>query len=268
MARGIQASRDLVDVFPESSFPTRRHMIGGYDAHVFYGLEGHLPQLFAAAIEESRAVYIDLGYWGRREGGRYQGFHKVSVNARHPSAYYRFPAHAGDRFRKFGIPVDGWHWRGARVTGKIILAGMGAKGAAAEGFGPQEWERAAVEAMRPFTSREIIYRPKPSDPLAAPIPGTTFSKKTMPVEELFSDAWAVVTHHSNVAVDALLAGIPVFCWGGVAREMGLQDFARIEDPHYPEDRAQWAADIAYTQWSVPEMAAGHCWQHLKSDALV
>ncbi len=145
---------------------------------------------------------------------------------------------------------------------------MGAKGAAAEGFYPQQWERDTIGKLRLFTDREIIYRPKPSDPLASPIPGTHFSKKTTTLEEDLASAWCVVTHHSNVAVDALLAGIPVFCVGGVAREMGTPDLSQIETPHYPNDREQWAADLAYTQWSVPEMAAGHCWAHLKSDGLV
>lgn len=265
MARGIHAARDLVDIFPQGTFPARQHLMEGYDAHVFYGLEGHLPKIFERAMEVSRAVYVDLGYWGRREGGRYAGFHKVTVNARHPVGYFRKPPHPRDRFRKFGIDIK--PWRGARA-GHVLVAGMGAKGAAAEGYYPQQWERQAIETIREHTDREIVYRPKPSDPLASPIPGTRFSKKTTTIEEELVDAWCVVTHHSNVAVDALLFGVPVFCWGGVAREMGLQDLGKIEAPNYPEDRDQWASDVAYTQWSVPEMAAGHCWQHLKKDGLV
>jgi hypothetical protein len=266
MAAGALACRDLVDTFRESEYPHRKHMIAAYDAHVFYGLEGHLPALFADALERSTVVCVDLGYWNRREGGRYLGYHKVVVNARHPTAYYRKPAHPPDRLKRLGLKIE--PWKRPNPNGAILLAGMGAKGAAAEGYYPQQWERAAVDALKAVTDRPIWYRPKPNDPLAAPIPGTSYAGKDRPLEADLAGAWAVVTHHSNVAVDALLAGIPVFCFGGVARDMGLQDFRLIEAPIYPDGRDQWAADVAYTQWTVPEMQSGACWAHLKQEGLV
>ena len=81
-------------------------------------------------------------------------------------------------------------------------------------------------------------------------------------------AWAVVTHHSNVAVDGLLQGIPAFCWQGVAAPLSSQDLTKIETPVYPDGREQWTADIAWCQWSIAEMKAGLPWLHLKSEGLI
>ncbi len=267
MLAGIQAYGDNPDYLTESQWDQRTPAIGNYAAHVFYGLEGNLPKIFSYAADVSRAVYIDLGYWGRRDGGRYAGYHKITVNARHPVGYYRRPQHPADRFARFKIPITPWDvsWP---CGGHILVAGMGAKGAAAEGYRPQEFERWAVDELRKHTSRPIVYRPKPSDPLASPIEGTTYSPKDIPLEQALQNCWAVVTHHSNVAVDALLAGIPCFCWGGVAREMSLQDLSRIEDPYLPDTRDMWARDIAYTQWNVAEMKSGEAWAYLRREQLV
>ena len=51
------------------------------DIAISYGLKAPLKQLhrdFPAAGKT--AALIDLGYWGRREGGRYAGYHRIAVN--------------------------------------------------------------------------------------------------------------------------------------------------------------------------------------------
>jgi hypothetical protein len=145
---------------------------------------------------------------------------------------------------------------------------MSDKGALAEGYQPEEWERWAIAEIKKYSKRTIVYRPKPSWKGAKPITGTITSGREREVEQDLRNAWAVVTHHSNVAVDALVAGVPAFCWGGVALEMSLQTLARIEDPHFPDGRLQWMADIAYTQWSIAEMRTGLPWVHLKKEGLI
>lgn len=236
-----------------------------FDCAAFYGLEGNTPKLFRDFAAHSAAVYIDLGYWGRREGGRWAGYHKVCVNSRHPNAYYRAIQHSPDRLERFHVEPKPWR---RLPQGRILLAGMGDKGAFAEGLRPEEWERWAIAELRKYTPRTIVYRPKPSWKLAKPIPGTLYSAPAHDVALEIENAWAVVTHHSNVAVEALIAGVPAFCWGGVAFEMSLQDLARIESPLYPDGRAQWMADIAYTQWSIAEMKLGLPWLHLKKEGLI
>lgn len=264
MAEGIARSGDFPAILVENDYESR-HLVE-FDCAVFYGLEGKTPALFRDFAARSAAVYVDLGYWGRREGGRWAGYHKVSVNARHPNAYFRAVAHPPDRLKRFHVEPK--RLRTGTTGQHILLAGMGDKGARAEGFEPEVWERWAITELRKHTSRPIIYRPKPSWKTAKPIAGTIYSGKDREVGQDLQNCWAVVTHHSNVAVDALVAGIPVFCWGGVALEMGLQDLALIEAPAYPADVLQWMADLAYTQWSIGEMKVGLPWRHLRKEGLV
>lgn len=262
MAAGIKACGDEPTVLSESHYKGEH----GFDIAVFYGLEGNLPLIFRDYAASSWAVYVDLGYWGRREGGRWAGYHKVVVNGRHPNAYYRKPQHDRRRISHFrGLLAEPWQTNGNH----ILLAGMGDKGALAEGFEPEQWERQAIEIIRSRTERPILYRPKPSWKKARPIPGTLYSDpKQKVVEDELRNCHAVVTHHSNVAVDALVAGTPTFCVGGVAVDFSCKRLEQIERPIYPEGRDAWMADLAYTQWSVQEMANGDCWRHLRAEGLI
>ncbi len=270
MAAGIAWHGDKVHVIDESRWK------GTADAQVavFYGLEGNTPAIFEhyRTTPGLKAVYIDLGYWGRREGGRFTGYHKIVVNNRHPNAYLMEKAMPPDRFQRFGVTIK----PPRQVDGKrqqhqhILLAGMGDKGAIAEGYQPEEWERAAIRVLRQYTTREIVYRPKPSWKTAGPIEDTRYSHRDINLEVELADCWAVFTHHSNVAVDAVIEGIPVYCEDGAGTFVAFALPESVEQPYIPKahGREQWAANLAYCQWSIAEMKQGLPWQHLKTEGLV
>lgn len=261
MMKGIARVGDRAALMDEKLYRPGRSRVA-----VFYGLHGNL----AAAIKAQRqnsgiAVYIDLGYWGRRAGeNRYTGFHKVVVNARHPNAYFAARTHDGSRAAALNVSPRPWRLSGSH----ILLAGMGPKAAEAENMTPFEWERRAIETLKQHTDRPIVYRPKPNIAYAFPLEGAGYSPPEQQLEEALQDCHAVVAHHSNVCVDALVEGIPVFCVDGAALPMGSADLGMIEAPVRPADRGQWIADLTWTQWSVPEMAEGLPWRHLKSEGLV
>lgn len=234
------------------------------DVAAFYGFDQHLRQVFRDYRALNKPVIlIDLGYWQRREGGSLTGYHKVSVNARHPTAYFRARPHAADRFRKLGVPVRPW------TSGQhVLVCGMSAKSAEVEGFRPEEWENGVITTLRALTDRPIFYRPKPSWADARPIPGTRFCPEPEEVTPYLADCHAIVTHHSNTAIDGLMAGIPSFCWDGVAAQLSLQDLHRIERPHQPEGRDLFAHDLAYAQWRPDEMRNGAVFRHLKNEGLI
>lgn len=250
---------------PASSF--RPADIARYDCAAFYGLEGNLTEAFAQFSAEKEAVYVDLGYWGRHEGGRWTGYHKVVVNSRHPTTYFRRIPKPDDRLSMFHVEPSPWRREG---DGKhILLVGMSEKAAQHVGFEAEQWEYSVVDELRYCRTREIIYRPKPNWSGARAIPGSTFSGRKRDLADDLNNCWAVVTHHSNAAVEALMLGVPVFCTTGVAAPMGKDPFSgELYEPYYPPDRAQWAADLAYTQWSVEEIRQGLAWRHLKAEGLL
>jgi len=236
---------------------------------VFYSLREKLWDIFNTyrSTPGLTAVYVDLGYWGRKMGGQLEGYHKISVNARHPTAYFQRVKHnATRRLPEFGLEVKPFRKGGEH----ILLAGMGDKAASAEGLKAEQFERNAIAELRKYTDRPIIYRPKPSWEQAMPIEGTIFSNKLQDLSEVMNDkCYCVVTHHSNVGADAIIAGIPVITLEGVATVMARTEFSQINDLNYPEEgREQWINDICYTQFRPSEMRKGIAWRHLKEEGLV
>lgn len=233
---------------------------------IFYGISGRLVRALADYPAEGRtAVHFDLGYWGRKEGGRFSGFHKLTINDRHPNNYFQRRAHDGSRLARFGVEIEPWRTDGRH----IVVAAMGPKGSRAEGFNPYEWERRAIAELKKHTDRPIVFRPKPNHEHARPIEGTIFGHGE-DLREALRGAHALVTHHSNAAIEALAAGVPAFVAEGPCLALGAEmaDLSRIEEPPRPSGRKQFLADLAWCQWSISEIEEGLPWRHLKEEGLI
>jgi hypothetical protein len=258
MFMGINASKDYAVMRMADQF-TRPEA----DVAIFWGFIEDCQRIMRDYCAAGKAViYIYMGYWGRV--GQHVHY-KLAINDRHPTAYFQNRVHDGQRAERLGIKASPW-----RRYGKyILLAGMSAKAAWAERLEPVEsYERKTIAELRALTDREIIYRPKPSWREAKPIQGARFSPGSESLEMVLHDCHAVVTHHSNVAVDALVFGIPAFALQGVAAPLGGYDLRMIEEPNRPPHRDQWINDISYCQWTVEEMATGAAWQHFKKEGLL
>lgn len=236
-----------------------------FDVAIFYGLAGGLAKTLADYRDSGRrAFYIDLGYWGRRKLSRWDGFHKIALNSRHPTAYFQDRPKGPERFRELGGDgIRPWRKSGRHV----LVIGMSAKAATAEGLVPEKWERDTIARLRGLTDRPIIYRPKPNWAEARPIPGSVFGHGPS-LREALVDCHAVVAHHSNAAVEALLAGVPCICPDGVASRLSAHRLEDIENVPTPEGREQWAYDLAWTQWSVEEMQSGAAYRYLLEEGLL
>ena len=74
--------------------------------------------------------------------------------------------------------------------------------------------------------------------------------------ESLKDAWAVVNHNSNPAIEAVIHGIPVFVGeSSLCYDVGNHHLSNIEDPLMP-DRTKWCNEIAHTEWTVEEIEEG------------
>lgn len=261
MAAGIRRMGDVPIIIDSRLYRRRQHRIA-----LFYGMEGPLKFALRHQKEDGgAAIYVDLGYWGRTQGGKLAGYHKVVVDARHPTAYFQARKHDDSRAKELQLNVEPWRGEGKH----ILLAGMSAKAAMAEGFPASAWERQAIRLLKTVTDRPIVYRPKPNWRGARPLAGSFFSPKgEEPIDRALADCHAVVTHHSNVSVDALVAGVPVFVVEGVAEPLAGKQLEKIEAPLRPEGREQWMCDVTFCQWKILEMKMGLPWKHLKDEGLI
>ena len=194
--------------------------------------------LLQDAIARGRTwYYADHAYFGR---GLY---FRITKNAyQHDGRSDASPK----RFERFGLTVRPWRTVGAH----IVVCPQSDVYFSLHGLDASRWVADVSAALRRHTDRELRVRWKRDPtPIAADLQG----------------AWAVVVFSSIAAVDALVAGVPVFVLAPFAatRRMGLDDLSRIESPIYPDDRDPFLWSLAANQWTLDEIEHGLAWRVLR-----
>jgi len=196
-----------------------------------------------------RMIGWDLGYWGRRDNGTFAM--RCTLDADHPQRFLR--PEPGDRWARAGIELR----EDCNPAGHILVVGMSPKAHRAHGMKPLSWETQAVRAARAVADgRLVLYKPKrPGEP----VPPGVAVVQTKNITEALRGASLVVCRHSNAAVDACIAGVPVVCEDGAASALYT---GKITSPTVPtrEQRLAFLQSLAWWQWT-PEEAA-HAWNYL------
>lgn len=183
-----------------------------------------------------KLVIWDLGYFAQQYviGGM-----RFSVDQGHP-------AHLLDL-----APADGARWDRLQVSlrddydpkGPIILVGLGPKTRAV--VQDKNWENLKfTQLRRRFPGKRIIFRPKPRR-AHPPIPCEVDAHS--PIEKVLNGASLVVVRHSNVACDAVLAGIPYEASDGAVKWLDGKPYSR-------ENRLEFLQRLMYFNW-LPDEAA-------------
>jgi hypothetical protein len=195
-------------------------------------------KLLKAAIDEKRDWYYgDHAYFGRNE------YYRCTRNGwQHDGRGEADP----ERFQKFGLDIRDWRTNGNHV----LICPPDEKFAALLGFPAQEWLQSVVRELKRYTDRPLRIRERADT-------------ACVPLTRDLDGAWALVTHMSNAAVEAVLEGIPVFCTGTCAAlTMGTNDLSLIENPVMSAGRLQWASVLAANQWTLDEMRRGDLWRYI------
>ncbi len=191
---------------------------------------------------------------------------KVGINGINGNAVWAQPN--GNRFSKLGIPTKDW-----RTTGShIVVCGQNPLS--------EEWRLGSMEdylqqticELRRHTDRPIVIRPHPRAPIkpimvpkgvTVSLPKPTGEQDNFDFNKSIESAWAVVSHNSNPGIQAALSGVPVFCDdSSLAAPVGNLKLADIENPQMP-NRADWVNRLAFTEFTVDEIAEGLPWSLLK-----
>lgn len=174
-----------------------------------------------------RALALDLAYWSRHVKVR------VSVDAPHPQAVVMARDLPGTRLALDRPPTaDLWD-----PSGPVVVAHIGRKAQIQYGAQVKEWE-AHQAAVAGVLGRKVVHREKPRGP-------------AVPIDEALAGASAVVTWHSNVAVDAIRLGIPAVCQEGAAAAIcpsGLGVTQEMPRPLAPGLRDRFLQNLAWFQW--------------------
>jgi hypothetical protein len=128
-----------------------------------------------------------------------------------------------------------------------------------QGF--QAWAEGMAKAAA-VHRRPIVYRPHPLSVRYGNTwhPAGTELSIHRPLADDLARAWLAVTYNSTSGVEAVLAGVPIVVMdaGGMAWDVARHD---VGTPLRP-DRTAWAHDMAWTSWTMEEIAAGDAWAAL------
>lgn len=215
---------------------------------VAYGQIWGSEKILRQAFQRGRPFWhIDNGYF-RPGRGRLDGYYRMCWCGMSP---VYLPAAVPERGAALGIKMKDW-----RKNGRHVLVGLpGAEYGCGIGLDMGSWIAWIKSELPNHTERPIILRDR---------------KSAIPLEHHLKDCWAVVTHSSNIAVDAVVAGIPVFVMpGSSAAPVGNLNLVCLEAPAMPE-RTRWFNSLACQQFTPTEMRDGTCyeWMQVVADLTV
>lgn len=236
--RGTQMLKAMLETAPKGTVASSSYT-GRYKLLMMYGagLESRRLALEAHKAAGGSVAVWDLGYWDRDDAMR------LAIDSLHPTADQLRLAPEGSR-RDHVLRED------ADPNGPILLVGLGVKSGRLYGLQTMEWEMNQMYRLRQM-GKEILWRPKGKQ--TPKLKGATL-RHGMPIEEALKGCSLVVCRHSNVAVDACIAGIPVECEDGAA-------FTLYRNNPNPtrEQRAEFLRRLGWWNWRPCEATDAWKW---------
>lgn len=200
-------------------------------------------ELLQEAFRQHRTVwYGDHAYMGRGQ------FYRITRNGYQHDGTGEAPP---DRFEALQRPIQPWRSSGRHV----LICPNSPTYFRLFGLDVHAWVREIVAQIARVSRRHVKVRWK-GDPV--------------PIAEDLAECWAVVAWSSAAAVDALLAGVPVFVLApfAAAYRMGRPDVTQIESPIYPTGREPFFWNLAANQWTLEEIRSGMAWKALAPQAVL
>lgn len=218
-------------------------------AAAFYGVTAATKHLWHQARTEQRPrFYLDNAYF---DAGREKYF-RATCNAL--QAFELLPP-APERFARLGVAMQPWRRDGRHIvvcpqSDEFMRTCCNWAG------GAVAWLEEVLQTLNAHTDRPIVVRHWQRNKASA---AASLGRE-------LKGAWALVTHMSAAANEALVAGVPVFVTGlCAATPMASGALAQIEKPLRPDGRLEWAAGLAGAQWTVEEMKIGRAWRALGTE---
>ncbi len=213
----------------------------GAGLHLIGGLQfGALEILMEARETKAPYIFFDRAYFG---GG--PGTNRLrAVRGAYQKNWVDDFGHnlrPQRRLDALGVRLEPWRAQGRH----ILVVPPGA--AICRLFGLGDWEAKTLRRLKDCTERPVV---------------VSYKGDQKPLADRLAGCHAVVTWTSNVAVEAVCAGVPAF----VGPESAAAPVATqveyverlIEEPLMPDDQAReaWAASLAFGQFSVEEIRSG------------
>jgi hypothetical protein len=208
---------------------------------VVWGQEWLTMRIVPEAVRRGRPFWtLDNGYWNPARGTS-RGYYRFCYRGMSPVLLPKTPF-----LREPTARMQPWREDG----GHVLLAMPGVEFGVAMGIDVKGWCATIVGEVYAKTEalgRELRVRMR---------------DERRPLADDLRDCWALVTHSSNVAVDAVIAGIPVFVAPTCpAAPVGRTDLD-LAEPFMP-GRNGWLKSLASQHFNLAEMRNGEAWKWMR-----
>lgn len=223
---------------------------------LLWGLkEGNDDLIIKYQREQQNFYFCDVGHFNRFYANykvRYPDtfrddfYWRISKNC---FLNYDFQERPSDRWDKLGIQIH--PWRESNRTNHILLC----PGSSYQQkvMGNDDWEKDTIRKIKKITDRKIQVRKKPDK---------MTPRKSRDLKSDLKNAHIVIAQGSQAAVEAAIYGVPIIVdERSHAWMLGSINLNDIETPKMP-DRRPGLYHIAYSQFTLNEVANGYAWEIL------
>lgn len=265
-AYGAANSKNVFQAFKQGAsrlgFETVENKHGDIDviwSVLWHGKMRQNKHIFDKAITANKPVIV-LEIGAIHRGTTW----KLALNGINNKGYFGPKNNTNDRAKKLRLDLFPWK---KNNNGPIIIACQHKLSEQWKGMqSTEEWLNSVIKKIKKRTDKKIVVRPHPRSPIDIrqiyhndiqfnkpnKLPGS-YDDFDFRIEH----AHALVNWSSNPGTLAAIKGIPVFTGpDSLAWEVANKDFKSIENPLTP-DRQQWLNDLAYTEWTIQEIATGY-----------
>lgn len=197
-----------------------------------------------------KIVVVERGYFKDR-----MAYYSLGIGGLNGRADFNNNNSPSDRWLNHGVDIKDWNRDGEYY----IVMGQVDGDQSIKGVDMNNWYRKISDELMEKTDKPVYFRAHPLSRKYIDCLQTMEGELSVAL----SNACGVVTYNSNSGVDAILSGVPTMAqdrgsmtWGVCAKSVN-----QLIDYTYP-GRAQWAYNLAYTQWNIDELIDGTAWNHL------
>ena len=214
--------------------------------------------------DPTRLLVMETPVLGRRVDTLRHGWWRMGCGGMTRAAEFLNNSSPADRWQRQSTVLKIYPCPYRKDGSHILVLGQKSGDASLFGLDMRQWLASTIADIRKHSERPVVLRlhPREKQMDASDFPNVTISTNKSVLDDL-RGAWAAVTYSSGSAIDALLAGIPVFTLSehSLAYTMGNHDLNALETPRMP-GRQQWLNDLSYAQWSNAELSDGTYWRQI------
>jgi hypothetical protein len=230
----------IVEGFQARRVPVENARIEGDGIHIVGGLQfGSLDLMIELRANPKPYLFMDRAYFG---GG--PGTNMLRIV---PNAYQHNKMPEVERWARNKQPIISEWQYSHPLHGKFVMV-VPPSAAICLLFDLGDWLKDTIHQLAQITDRPVY---------------VSYKGDGQPLQDRLKKCHVVVTWTSNVAVEAICAGVPAIvsrhsAAAPVAGDIQLMDQHSIEYPKYPDTKTRqtWANGLTWGQFSLEEIRSG------------